>query len=285
MKKLMLGLFIAFGLSACSLGNDDVYKDCGTYKEVVFNGFPLLCNYSVKTLTDTPSAVAIGTQETMDKVFTKHSNTCPVASDPAIDFTKNALIGIFSGKKPSSGYEIKIASIVENSCEIIVNYFEKEPATGETTTPSATYPSDFVLIPKTSKPIYFNKTVESGDYIVIGSFGATNTFFQLNEYNYLKFQGVTTDQYEFSQYKNTATIKRGEFTLFLKTVPTEILNLKGQSKTYGDPDSQDQGGVYFQLRQGKDITRISIDNLDTNDQSAEVKAFKKAIQDKITALK
>ncbi|KAF2514327.1 protease complex subunit PrcB family protein [Flavobacterium foetidum] len=285
MKKLMLGLFIAFGFSACSLGNDDAYMNCGTYKEVVFSGFPLLCNYSVKTQTNTPAAVAVGSQEKMDQIFTKHNNTCTVASDPNIDFTKNALVGIFAGQKPSSGYEIKISSIVENSCEIIVNYFEKQPAAGEATTPSATYPSDFALIPKTSKPIYFNKTNESSDYIVIGSFGATNTFFQINEYNYLKFQGVVTDQYEFGQYKYTATIKRGELTQLLKIVPTEILNLKGQSKTYGDPDSQDQGGIYFQLRQGKDITRISIDNIDTNDQSAEVKAFKKAIQDKITALK
>ena len=39
------------------------------------------------------------------------------------------------------------------------------------------------------------------------------------------------------------------------------------------------------LRQGAIVTKIFIDNNDTTDQSAEIKAFKKAIQDKIAAQK
>ena len=73
--------------------------------------------------------------------------------------------------------------------------------------------------------------------------------------------------------------------MFLKNVPNEILNLKGQTKTYGTPDSADQGGVYFELHQGAYTTKIYIDNNDTADQSAEIKVFKKAIKDKIITLK
>lgn len=285
MKKLLLSLFIAFGFSACSI-NDDLPNDtCGEYTNVAFSGFPLSCNYTIKEQLPNPAAVIINTQEKLNQYFTKHDNTCTVASDPNINFTNNFMIGIFSGQKSTSGYGIKITSIVENSCQIVVNFYEHGPQTGETTTPSATYPADYVLIPKTTKPIYFNKTTENKDNIVIGSFGGTNSFFQLNDYNILNFLNVATGTYEFGQYKYTATIKRGEYTLFLKSVPTEILNLKGQTKTYGSPDAANQGGVYFELHQGASTTKIYIDNTDTADQSTEVKAFKKAIKDKIVILK
>jgi hypothetical protein len=285
MKKLMLSLFIAFGFSACSL-NDDLPQDtCGEYTIVNFSGFPLPCNYSLKEQFPNPSALAINTQEKFNQYFLQHANTCTVASDPNINFTTNTLVSIFAGQKTSTGYGIKITSIVENNCQVVVNFYEYGPQTGETTTPGANYPADYVLIPKTTKPIYYNKTTENRDNIVIGTFGTVNDFFQLNDYNILKFLNVTAGNYEFGQYKHTATIKRGEYTLFLKSVPTEILNLKGQTKTYGSPDPANQGGVYFELRQGASTTKIYIDNTDTADQSTEVKAFKKAIKDKIVLLK
>ena len=68
-------------------------------------------------------------------------------------------------------------------------------------------------------------------------------------------------------------------------IPAQILNIKGQTKTYGAPDTADQGGVYFQMRQGGTVTKIFIDTYDTADQSDAIKLFKKAIQDKITSLK
>lgn len=285
MKKIMLGLFIAFGISACSLNNDDFNTDCGPDVNVPFTGFPLLCNYSVKNMPNNPQAVYIDTQESMDKTFTKHENTCPVASDPNIDFTKNHLIGVYAGAKPTSGYEIKVTSIYENSCQMIITFYEKSPQAGEQITQTPTYPSDFILIPATKKPLVFIKTSESPDNIIIGNIGSIRNFYQLNDFNILKFQDVAYGSYSFEQYKYTNTIKRGEYTLFLKSVPAEILNIKGQTKTYGAPDTADQGGVYFQMRQAGTVTKIFIDTYDTADQSDAIKLFKKAIQDKITSLK
>jgi hypothetical protein len=96
---------------------------------------------------------------------------------------------------------------------------------------------------------------------------------------------VAYANYDFGQYKYNSLNKKGEYSFLLKTVPAEILNLKGQTKTYGSPDSHDQGGLYFELRQGIYNTKIYLDNDATADQSAEIILFKKAIQDKINALK
>ncbi len=297
MKKLVLSLFIAFGFSACSLSGDEMNVDCGANTNLAFTGFPLLCNYGIKTLPgnstepNSPIALVVNTQEKMDYYFTKHENSCPVASDPNIDFSKNFLVALFAGQRPTSGYQIKITTIVENNCEIVINFYEKGPQVGEIVTPATTYPTDFILIPKTTKAIFFNRTTESSDNIVIGSFSSKCTgadcqnFFQVNDYNILKFLNVAVDKYDFNQYKYNATAKRGDYAALLKNVPTEILNLKGQTKTYGTPDAGDQGGIYFELTQGSTTTKVYIDNNDTADQSAEIKVFKKSIQEKITSLK
>lgn len=291
----MLSLFIAFGFSACSLNNDDLKVDCGASQDKTFTGFPLLCSYSVNTLPTNPAAVLVGSDEKMKSLFTKHENSCPNSTDTPIDFSKDILVGIFAGLKTTNGYSIKITTIEENKCEILINYYEKAPQAGETIVSAPSYPSDFILIPRTSKAILFNKvsetTVNINNNIVIGSFNKQCTtadcqkFFQINDFNILKFQNVVAGGYDFNQYRYTATTQKGDYTLFLKNVPTEILNLKGQTKTYGTPDAVDHGGVYFELRQGITVTKVFIDNTDTADQSTEVKIFKKAIQDKITSLK
>jgi hypothetical protein len=46
-----------------------------------------------------------------------------------------------------------------------------------------------------------------------------------------------------------------------------------------------RGGLYFELRQGINTTKIFIDNDNTADQNAGVLLFKKTIQDKIAGLK
>jgi hypothetical protein len=273
------------------LSNDDLNVDCGSNVDVSFTGFPLLCNYSVKTLPTNPSALQIRSEQELLNYFTKHENTCPNPSDPTIDFTKYTLICVFAGAKPTSGYAIKMTSIVENGCEIVINFFEKAPQTGEPITSTPTYPADYILIPKTAKRLFFNRTTESPDNIVIGSFASQCTgadcqkFFQLNDYNVLKFQNVVAGSYDFGQYKYITAVKKGEYTLFSKNITAAITALKGQTKTFGNPNTSPQGGVYFELHQGSTVTKIYIDNADTDDQTSEIKAFKKAIQDKITALK
>lgn len=292
MKKLMLSLFIAFGFSGCSLNNDDIRVDCGPSEESAFTNTPLLCSYNVITYPTVPTYILISSEEKLKTFFNKRETTCPNSGDLTIDFTKNNLVGLFSGLKTTTGYGIKITSITENKCEILVNYYEKSPQPGEPISAVLNYPSDFILIPKTTKAILFNKTIENPDNIVIGSYfnqctGGTDCqkFYQINDFNILKFLNVVPNGYDFNQYKYTTTTKKGEYALLLKAVPTEILSLKGQTKTYGTPDAANQGGTYFELRQAGTSTKVFIDNNDTADQSAEIKAFKKVIQDKIAAQK
>jgi hypothetical protein len=291
MKKLMFGLLLAFGMTACTLDTDAPKDECGAYTNVSMSGFPLPCNYARKELSPNPAAVVIDSQAKFDAQFTTHANTCDNPTDAAIDFTKYTLIGLYSGQKSTNGYGIKAASIVENACHVVVNFYEYGPQSGETITQNPTYPADYVLIPITDKPVLFNRTSESPDRVIIGSFDGECTgsstcqkFFQFTDYNIIRFADVVYNSYNFGQYKYVSVTKRGDYTRFLQEVPAEIINLKGQTKTYGSPDTGDKKGYYVEFVQAGTVTKIYIDNDDTDDQSAQVKAFKKTVKDIITAI-
>lgn len=292
MKKIILGLIVALGISSCSMNNDNDYQNCGDFSNVAFSGFPIECNYTIKEIPTKPTAIAIRSQEKMDSFFTKNPNPCPTPINPNIDFTKNNLIGIFAGPKPSGGYEIKITSIVENSCEVIVQYYEKEPLPNEVVTSEVTNPYDLVLIPKTDKPVYLNKISQNKNFAIIGSYSGQCTgascqlFFNINNLNVLHYLNVTSGNYDFTKYNYEALTKKGDYTEFVKLVPAEILNLAGgTTKTYGTPDSANQGGIYFELNQGDKVIKVFIDNNNTSDQGSEIIAFKKVIKDKIAVLR
>lgn len=291
MKKIIFVLFVAFGISSCSMNSDNDYQSCGDFSNVAFSSFPLECNYTIKDMPATPMAVAIKTQEKMDSFFIKNTNPCPTPINPNIDFTKNYLVGVFSGPKPTGGYEIKISSIVENSCEIIVQFYEKEPLNNDPVTTPATNPYDFVLIPKTDKPIYLNKVSQNKNFVVLGSYSSQcngadcQLFYNINNLNVVQYLNVVVGQYDFSKYNYRSLTKKGDYSDFLKLIPTEILNLDGGNKTYGNPDSDNQGGIYFELNQGNKVTKVLIDNNNTPDQSPEIITFKKAIKDKIAVLR
>lgn len=291
MKKIIFGLFVAFGISSCSMNSDNDYESCGDYSNVAFSGFPLQCNYTIKDMPIASMAVAIKTQEKMDSFFTKNTNPCPTPIDPNIDFTKNYLVGVFAGPKPTGGHEIKISSIIENSCEIIVQFYEKEPLFDEPVTSLSTNPYDFVLIPKTNKPIYLNKVSQNQNFVVLGSYSSQcdgpdcQLFFKINSLNVIQYLNVVPGQYNFNKYTYKALAKKHDYSDFLKLVPAEITSLNGKNKTYGSPDSDNQGGIYFELTQGNKTSKILIDNNNTPDQSPEIIAFKKAIKDKIAVLR
>jgi len=88
-----------------------------------------------------------------------------------------------------------------------------------------------------------------------------------------------------AKYGFSGLVCKEEYSTFVSGIPTEIVSLKGQTKTFGAPDSHDQGGIYFEWHQGSVVTKIYLDNDDTTDQSSAVISFKKRLQEKIALLK
>ncbi len=275
-----MGLFLAIGLSACDINNNEEYQSCGTYGNTEFSNYPLECNYTIKETPAEAKAIAIKTQAQMDLFVTKNNTSCGDSSIPeTINFENNYLIGIFAGTKPTTGYTIQISSILENNCEIVIQFYETEPADGADVESTLNNPHSFVLIPKTNKPIYLNKVSKPQNYIVLGTYSnlPTQTLYSETDINVLHYLNVPYGIYDISNLNFESLSTKGEYSQFVKTIPNEILALNGQTKTYGSPNVADQGGIYFQLNKGGITTTVFIDTYDTNDQSADIITFKKAI--------
>ncbi|HKO75807.1 MAG TPA: protease complex subunit PrcB family protein [Flavobacterium sp.] len=285
MKKLISILFVALSFYSCSDISDDNVQNCGSITNVAYESFTY-CG----VLKENPkqySFVILNSNEDVQKIFT----TCQTVDVALPDFTKKRILGIYAGPKPTSGYAIKVQSVVEDDCEIIVEYFEKEPKKDEVVTTVITYPADYVVLPKSNKPILFKKANQINDYVVMGTyFGQCSgtdcqQFFRMENQKVLHYLKVNYDSYDFNQYNYKALGFKDDFAAFLLKIPTEIKDLKGQTKTFGTPDSHDQGGVYFEWSQGGTVTKIYLDTDNSTDQTQNVILFKKVIQDKITELK
>ncbi|PKB17678.1 protease complex subunit PrcB family protein [Flavobacterium sp. 5] len=286
MKSLISIMLVALSFYSCTdtLDSGNV-QDCGDVRNVAYEGFNF-CG-QLKENPTKPVYVIVNSAEEMQKKFT----TCETFDVVLPDFTTKRILGLLSGPKPTGGYVIKIQTVIENDCQILIEYFEKEPSDSDMVTTAITYPADYIVLPKSDKPILFSKVNKIVDYAIVGTyFGQCNgtncnQFFRIENYKVLQYSKLNNFPAEFNTSDYKALVYRDDFAGFLLKVPTEIKNLKGQTKTFGSPDAHDQGGVYFEWSQGGVITKIYLDADNTTDQTAEVIAFKKVIQDKIVELK
>jgi len=285
MKKYFILLITFFVLVSCTDTIGDNVQNCGATANVPFESFSY-CGV-LKENPKQASFVILNSNEDLLKIF----SACPTFDVAMPDFTQKRILGLYAGPKPTGGYAIKIQSIKEDDCQIVVQYFEKEPKKDDVLTTVMTYPSDYVVISKSSKPIAFQRVYQNNDYIVIGTYNGQCvgndclTFFRMDSQKVLRYLNVNYGLYDFNQYGFKSLVYKEDMVAFYSKIPTEIKNLKGQTKTFGSPDAHDQGGIYFELHEGDAATKIFLDNDNSTDQNENILAFKKVIQDKILELK
>jgi hypothetical protein len=71
---------------------------------------------------------------------------------PTIDFSKEAVIAVFAGEKPTTGYEIGVASVAD-AAERIVSVTLKQPDSGCIEGQLVTTPYELAVVPSTSLPL------------------------------------------------------------------------------------------------------------------------------------
>jgi hypothetical protein len=78
---------------------------------------------------------------------------------PQVDFRKHTVLAVFSGEKPSGGYDIKIEKVLESGDRknVAVIYRESAPAAGMDTIAVLTYPRHVVVVRKLTGKVAFLK--------------------------------------------------------------------------------------------------------------------------------
>jgi len=77
---------------------------------------------------------------------------------PAIDFSKEMVVGLFMGSRPNAGFSTAVVSVTAGNGVLIVRYSETLPAPGRVAAQVLTFPYDLVAIPKaTVTDVKFDK--------------------------------------------------------------------------------------------------------------------------------
>ena len=96
---------------------------------------------------DESAQIVIRSQPDWTKFWQKHSavETNPQAA-PAIDLSKEVVVAIFLGKRPSGGYAVEITSVERSDGILTVIFRETTPKPGVITTQAFTHPFHIVRV-------------------------------------------------------------------------------------------------------------------------------------------
>ena len=79
----------------------------------------------------------------------------PTAKMPDVDFSKDMVVGIFLGSKPTEGYDVEIVGVRAEGKDVVVEYVQKEPGRGTLTAQILTEPFHLVTAPKHAGTVRF----------------------------------------------------------------------------------------------------------------------------------
>ena len=105
---------------------------------------------------DEAKQVLVRTEAEWTKLWQQHS---PDRPRPAVDFSKEMVVGVFMGSRPNAGFSTSVISTTAGNGALIVRYKETMPASGTVSAQILTFPYHLVAIPKADvKDVKFEKT-------------------------------------------------------------------------------------------------------------------------------
>jgi PrcB C-terminal len=79
----------------------------------------------------------------------------PAAKMPAVDFSKDMVVGVFLGSKPSAGHDVEIVGVRMEEKDLVVEYVQKQPGRGTLAAQILTEPYHLVTVPKHAGAVRF----------------------------------------------------------------------------------------------------------------------------------
>jgi hypothetical protein len=81
----------------------------------------------------------------------------PGTPAPRVDFTREMVVGVFLGSRPTGGYSVTIAAVEAKGADLIVTYRVAEPSRDAMVTQALTSPVHLVRIPQQSGAVRFER--------------------------------------------------------------------------------------------------------------------------------
>jgi PrcB C-terminal len=103
---------------------------------------------------DAARTVVARTPEEWTAVWRAHAHGKPA---PAVDFSREMIVGVFLGTRPTAGYGVEIAGAREDAGGLVVQYREGSPPRDAITAQVLTMPFHLVAVPKREGEVRFLK--------------------------------------------------------------------------------------------------------------------------------
>ncbi len=103
---------------------------------------------------DEAKQVVVRTEAEWTRLWQQHS---PDRKRPAVDFSKEMVVGVFMGSRPTAGYNVSIVSTFAKDGNVLVRYQESTPRPGAMTAQVLTFPYHLVAIPTATGDLKFEK--------------------------------------------------------------------------------------------------------------------------------
>ena len=117
-------------------------------------GTPRTVDKGEQSNIDEAKQVVVRTEAEWTKLWQQHS---PDRQRPAVDFSKEMIVGVFMGSRPTAGYNLSIVSTFAKDGQVLVRYQESTPRPGTITAQILTFPYHLVAIAKAPGDVKFEK--------------------------------------------------------------------------------------------------------------------------------
>jgi hypothetical protein len=109
--------------------------------------------------------VVVRTEAEWTRLWLQHT---PDRPRPAIDFSKETVIGVFMGSRPNAGFSTAVVSATEGGGALVIRYTETRSAPGALTAQMITSPYHLVAIPKaTATNVKFERVERESRLLLI----------------------------------------------------------------------------------------------------------------------
>ena len=103
---------------------------------------------------DEPRRVTVRSAADWGALWKENGANAPL---PAVDFSREMVVGVFLGSRPTAGYGVEIVRAVGNSGALIVEYVEAAPSRDTLTAQILTAPYHLAAMPKHDGEVTFKK--------------------------------------------------------------------------------------------------------------------------------
>ncbi len=107
-----------------------------------------------QTTVDEPRQVTVRSADELAKLWRVHA---PDRVPPTVDFSRDMIVGVFLGSRPTAGYDVQIVSAREEQGALVVRYRAPGPGRDTMTAQILTTPYHLAVVPRYAGDVKFEK--------------------------------------------------------------------------------------------------------------------------------